>query len=74
MNGKIMIVAYALPNGAGRGWLPVYTVNGHPHGNTYAATGYSKNEAELLALQFAQAEAARYIGDWNVTVAKEDAE
>ena len=71
MNGKIMIVAYAVPNAAGRGWLPVYTVNGHPHGDTYATTGYSKTEAESLALQFAQAEAARYIGDWNVTIAKE---
>ena len=71
MNGKIMIVAYAVPNGAGGGWLPVYTVDGHLHGDTYATTGYSKNEAELLALQFAQAEAARYIGDWNVTIAKE---
>ena len=75
MNGEIMIIARAVPNAANsREWLPVYTVNGHLHGDTYAATGYSKNEAELLALQFAQAEAARYIGDWNVTVAKEDAE
>ena len=72
MNGKIMIVAYAVPNAANnRERLPVYTVNGHLHGDTYATTGYSKNEAELLALQFAQAEADRYIGDWNVIVAKE---
>lgn len=72
MNGEIMIIARAVPNAANsREWLPVYTVNGHLHGDTYAATGYSKNEAELLALQFAQAEAARYIGDWNVTIAKE---
>ena len=73
MNGEIMIVARAVPNAANsREWLPVYTVNGHLHGSTYAATGYSKNEAESLALQFAQAEAARYIGDWTVTIAKED--
>ena len=39
-----------------------------------AATGYSKNKAESLALQFAQAEAARYIGDGVIAVAKEDAE
>lgn len=71
MNGEIMIIARAVPNGAGRGWLPVYTVNGHLHGDIYAATGYSKTEAESLALQFAQAEAERYIGDWNVIVAKE---
>lgn len=72
MNGKIMIVAYAVPNAANsREWLPAYTVNGHLHGDTYAATGYSKTEAESLALQFAQAEAERYIGDWNVIVAKE---
>jgi hypothetical protein len=74
VDDTIFIVARAVPNGVGRGWLPVYTVNGHSHGDTYAATGYSKTEAESLALQFAQAEAARYIGDWNVIVAKEDAE
>ena len=71
MDDTIFIKAYAVPNGAGRGWLPVYTVNGHPHGDTYATTGYSETEALTLAQQFAQAEAARYIGDWNVTVAKE---
>ena len=72
MKGEIFIVARAVPNAANnREWLPVYTVNGHLHGDIYAATGYSKTEAESLALQCAQAEADRYIGDWNVIVAKE---
>ena len=71
MNGEIMIIARAVPNGTGRGWLPVYTVNGHPHGDTYATTGYSETEALTLARQMAEEEAARYIGDWKVIVAKE---
>ena len=69
MNGEIFIVARAVPNAANTGeWLPVYTVNGHLHGSTYANNGYSLNEALTLARQMADEEAARYIGDWNVTV------
>lgn len=72
MNSEIMIIARAVPNVANsREWLPVYTVNGWLHGDTYAAKGYSKEQAELLALQLAQAEAERYVGDWNITITKE---
>ena len=69
MSSEIFIVARAVINAANKGeWLPVYTVNGHLHGSTYAKTGYSKDEALALARQMADEEAARYIGDWNVTV------
>lgn len=74
MNSEIMIIARAVPNVANsQEWLPVYTVNGWLHGDTYAAKGYSKKQAETLALQLAQAEAERYVGDWNITITKETA-
>lgn len=69
MTNSVFIVARAIPNVANKGqWLPVYTVNGHLHGSTYAVTGYSKDEAIALALQMAEEEAARYVGDWDVTI------
>ena len=69
MSSEIFIVARAVPNAANTGeWLPVYTVNGHLHGSTYANNGYSLNEALTLARQMAEEEAARYVGDWDVTI------
>jgi len=64
---------FAVPNDnrqAG-GWLPGYQIDGgHVHGDTWAARGHSKAEAEQLARAKADKEATKYVGDWNVTVRK----
>jgi hypothetical protein len=65
----VMIVAYVAKNEApSAGWLPLYSVNGHQHGDTYAREGYTQADALQLARQMADEEASRYIGDWTVIV------
>jgi len=66
---NILIEAYVIKNTAPTGgYLPMYSVNKHAHGSTYAYTSYTKTDALAMALQMADKEANRYIGDWNVTV------
>jgi hypothetical protein len=52
------------------GWLPVIVVNGNQKGNTYQERVYSKDEAIALAYRAADDEAARYGGDWDITITK----
>lgn len=68
--GRIAITYFAIPNANTRagGFMPVYQINdGRVHGHEYG-TGYDLEVAEELARQAAEEEAARYIGDWHVTV------
>lgn len=50
------------------GFLPVIYVNGKMHGDTYSARGYDADRALVLASNAALEEAARYIGDWKITI------
>lgn len=69
MEGRIEITYAAQPNGReGHGFLPVITVNGKPKGSTWASQGFDEAEALAQARARAEAEAARYVGDWHVTV------
>ena len=54
----------------GYGWLPIIAINGSDRGNTWAANGYDKQIALALAKREAQAEAERFLGDYNVQVEK----
>jgi hypothetical protein len=49
-------------------WLPTVWIDGRRFGHAYWPTGYEHDEAVRLAEVAARAEAARYIGDWTVTV------
>ncbi len=68
---RVAITWYVIPNTNTRagGFLPVYSVDGKQRGDTYGR-GYDKATAERMAEEMAHAEAARYIGDWDVTVKK----
>lgn len=50
------------------GHLPVIWVNDRRIGSTYASEGHDESDALTLAESDARAEAARYVGDWDVTV------
>lgn len=69
---RIDIRWYALPNENKRagGFLPIIEENGKIRGHTWWSHGYSKTEAETMAEAEAQEAAARFTGDWNVTVKK----
>lgn len=64
---KVAITWYAIPASRNGGFLPVYSVDGKQRGHTYGI-GYDKATAEKMAEERAHEEAARYTGDWNVTV------
>lgn len=67
---RVAITYFAIPNANTRagGFMPVYQINdGRVRGDEYGA-GYDLEVAEELARQRAEEEAARYIGDWDVTV------
>jgi hypothetical protein len=70
---RVAITWYAIPNENKRdargGYMPVYELDGKVRGDTYGR-GYDKAEAEQRAEAMAHKEAARYTGDWNVTVKK----
>lgn len=50
------------------GYLPAMWVNGRAMGSTWSGTTYEEEEALALAKREALEEAARYVGDWSVTV------
>lgn len=50
------------------GFLPALWINGRSSGSTYSGTTYDVAEALALAERQASEEAARYIGDWIITV------
>lgn len=71
-DAEILIEWFAAPNvcrtrGKPDGFMPLYEVNGKQHGNTYG-TGYDHDKALRIAEAMAKEEAARYVGDWIVTV------
>ncbi len=57
-------------DGNSLGWLPVYRVNdGRQVGDTWSERSrYDKDVALRMAKQEAEAEGARFVGDWDVTV------
>ena len=69
-DGVIMIRFSAVPNTRpGGGFLPRISVNGREEGDTFAVSGHSEAEAMRMASAMAQEDAARYIGDWTITIA-----
>lgn len=59
----------AVPNARpNSGWLPAIWVNGRRRGDSWACTGYDRDEALVLAEKDAREEAARFVGDWTITV------
>jgi len=68
--GRVTIEYAAVPNarGADHGWLPLIWIDGRQSGHTYAAHGYDRDVAAQLALADAREEAARYSGDYRVTI------
>ncbi len=58
----------------GYGFVPMLWVNGRRQGSTYAAVFMSEREAATAAHGLARDEAARFIGDWEVTVRRITAE
>jgi hypothetical protein len=67
---KVKIRYCAVPNANEHvgGWLPLVSVNGHQHGDTWSGRGLDRSVAVRRAARDAQGEADRYGGDWNVTV------
>ena len=68
---KIVIRYFAVPNAnvARGGFMPMFETNGRLRGSSYGR-GYDRADAERFAEAEARDEAARYVGDWRVSVAK----
>lgn len=66
--GPVKNVRHRMAAGEHDGWLPRVWVDGRGKGDTYAPHGYSKSDAHRLAHQAAREEAARYVGDWRITL------
>ena len=66
----VLIEFEAYPNENGDGWLPVIYVDGDRVGSTWAARGYDEDDALSGAEVLAEAEAERFIGDYEVEVAE----
>lgn len=69
-DGVITITYTAVPNlreEAG-GFLPMVWVNGRAERSRWSARGYEQEEALEMARIEAQAEAARFAGDWTITI------
>jgi len=68
-NGEVLIEWAAVPNEDKRrgGWLPIIWINGRQTGDVWGR-GYDLDDAALLAQRAASEEAARYIGDWKITI------
>lgn len=64
------IAWYVVPNRDVRrgGYMPVYEIDGGRRRGDEWGRGHDRATAEALALEAAQEEAARYIGDYRVTV------
>ena len=68
---KIEIRYYAIPNQrAGGGFLPQYDENGRARLSTYSSLGWDRDVALKEARREAEEHAARFVGDWDVTVAE----
>jgi len=69
-NPVIAIEYYAARNESRRAgdWLPIIINNGHAAGSTWAGRGYDEDEALAAARTLAEEEAARYVGDWDVSI------
>lgn len=71
-SGRIEILYRAAPNAReGYGWVPLLRVNGRSAGSEWSSSGYDKDVALTMARQMADEEAARYVGDWDITIAQE---
>ena len=66
---RVLIQWHVIPNEDKHrgGWMPVYDLDGKTRGNTYGK-GYELEAALEMARVDGEEEAARYVGDWNVTV------
>lgn len=70
-DGRIDIRYAAITNGReGCGFLPQVTENGRPQRSAWAGHGYEREAALALARELAGELAARYVGDWHVTIAE----
>lgn len=59
----------AAPNGwEGHGWIPALWVDGRRLGSTWCARGVDELQALEHARRGAEAEAERYIGDWDIEI------
>ena len=68
-DGRIAIEFGAIENvRKGCGFLPRIWENGRGIGDTYAARGYDRNEAIRRARCEADEHAARFRGDWTITI------
>jgi len=68
-DGTIAIEFGAVENvRTGCGWLPMLWENGHARGDTYAARGFDRSLALSIAQQAAHSHAARFVGDWTISI------
>lgn len=67
---KVELCYFAVKNKNPRsvGWLPMVTSNGRELCSAWSGYGYAKDEAEKRALKRAREEAARYCGDWVISI------
>lgn len=66
---KIVFAYGAVENlNAGNGFLPYVTEDGARMMNTWSPYGYSKEVATVIALEKAQELAARFVGDWDISI------
>ena len=56
------------------GWLPSIWVNGYQRGHRYASTGYEREEAEQMAHEEAKEYAAKFLGDWSISICQRGAD
>lgn len=65
----VAITYTARPNANERaGYLPSVAVHGNEMCSSYATTGYSEVDALAEAKLIAERQAARYIGDWEISI------
>ena len=68
-DGQITIEFGPLKNEReGYGFVPMLWVNGRRQGSTWAAAFMGEDEATVAAEALARDEAARFVGDWEITV------
>ena len=67
---KLLIEYGVLPNSRlqSGGWLPIVWENDRAMGNTWARRGFDRDDALKMAQIEALEHAARFTGDWFITV------
>lgn len=64
----VSITYAALESNGSRGWFPQVWVDGRPKAHSFQRDTMSREDAEREAHAWADAHAAKYRGDWLVTV------